>query len=91
MPAVRYYEHYDFITKDENQLTISASNPVDCIGISQKDYENISVGKDGVSVGKTKVGSNGKISTNGVEIKGSDVKVDAKKLLSGIQYVGRTA
>lgn len=22
MPAVRYYEHYDFITKDENQLTI---------------------------------------------------------------------
>ncbi len=76
---------------EENQLTISANNPVDCIGISQKDYENISVGKDGVSVGKTKVGSNGKISTNGVEIKGSEVKVDAKKLLSAIQYVGRKA
>ncbi|MGV0956145.1 hypothetical protein ACTS91_06850 [Empedobacter falsenii] len=76
---------------EENQLTISANNRVDCIGISQKDYENISVGKDGVSVGKTKVGSNGKISTNGVEIKGSEVKVDAKKLLSGIQYVGRKA
>ena len=74
---------------DENELTISANNPIDCIGISQKDYENLSVGKDGVSVGKTKVGSNGKISTNGVKINGSDIKVDTKKILSGIQYVGR--
>lgn len=73
---------------EENQLTISANNRVDCIGISQKDYENISVGKDGVSVGKTKVGSNGKISTNGLEIKGSDVKVDAKSCFLEYNMMG---
>lgn len=74
---------------DEGNVTISANNPVDCKGISQSDNENISVGKDGVKVGKTKVGTNAKISTEGVKINGSDIKVDSKKLLSGIQYLGR--
>ncbi len=77
------------VTYEDQQVIVSANNPVDCTGISQKDYENISVGSDGVSVGKTKIGKNGKISTDGVNIDKNKINVNTKKLLSGIQYVGR--
>ena len=76
------------VTYEDEQVIVSANNPVDCVGISQKDYENISVGKDGVSVGKTKVGSNGKISTDGVSIDGSEIKVNTKNYFRAYNMLG---
>ncbi|MDY3319206.1 hypothetical protein PG637_07860 [Riemerella anatipestifer] len=71
--------------EDGGRLTISLNNKADCLD----DYGPVSVGKDGVSVGGIKIGSNGTVRAKGVDIGRNRIKVDAKKeVIVGIQYIG---
>lgn len=74
--------------KEENNIAIALNNKSQCVGISQSDYGNVSVGKNGVKVGDIKVGSNGTISTGTTKVSKKGVNVNAKAALSGVQYVG---
>jgi hypothetical protein len=75
--------------KEDKTMVISLNNKENCFGISQSDYGKISIGKDGINAGSTKIGSNGTIKTEGVDISNDGgVKVDAKKVMGGVQFVG---
>ncbi len=75
---------------EAGQISISLNNKDNCFGMSQSDYDNdITIGKKGVNAGGVKVGSNGKVSVPGVDIKGGNVKINAKKAMAGIQYMGK--
>ncbi|WP_300668780.1 hypothetical protein [Soonwooa sp.] len=74
--------------KEENQVAIALNNKSQCFGISQSDYDNVSVSKKGVKAGGVKVGSNGEISAGGTKVGKNGVDVDVKGALAGVQYVG---
>ena len=74
--------------KEENEIAIALNNKSQCFGISQSDYDNVSVSKKGVKAGGVKVGSNGEISAGGTKVSKNGVDVDVKGALAGVQYVG---
>ncbi|MDV3948995.1 hypothetical protein CMT75_10760 [Elizabethkingia anophelis] len=74
--------------KEEKQISIALNNKSSCIGMSQSDYGNVSVGKDVIKAGSVKVGSNGEISAGGTKIGKKGVNINTKEALSGLQYVG---
>ncbi len=75
--------------KEENEIAIALNNKSQCFGISQSDYDNVSVSKKGVNVGGVKVSSNGEISAGGTKVSKKGVEVDVKGALAGLQYVGK--
>ncbi|MCL1666063.1 hypothetical protein M2T78_17505 [Elizabethkingia ursingii] len=74
--------------KEEKQISIALNNKSNCIGMSQSDYGNVSVGKDGIKAGGVKVGSKGEISAGGTKVGKKGVNINTKEALSGLQYVG---
>lgn len=74
--------------KEENEVAIALNNKSNCFGISQSDYGDVSIGKNGVKAGNVKVGANGQISTGNAKVGKNGVKVNTKEALSGVQYVG---
>lgn len=77
---------------EEYSVSIFLNSKSNCMGISQKDYQTeIGVDKEGVKVGGVEIHKSGKIAVgNDVKV-GSDsgVKLNTKKLMSGIQYFGK--
>lgn len=77
---------------EEQKVVVSINNKGNCYGISQSDYDkSVSIGKDGIKAGDIQVGSNGTIKGNGADISKDGVKVDTKKIMAGVQYVGQKA
>lgn len=72
----------------DQQLMIALNNKTNCFGISQSDYDNVSVSKSGVKAGNVKVGANGEISGGGAKVDKNGVSVNAKEALAGVQYMG---
>jgi hypothetical protein len=74
---------------EDGRLIVSLNNKANCYGMSNADYGNVKIGKDGsVQAGDTRIGKGG-IKTPGVDI-GSDgnLSVDAKTVMAGVQYIG---
>ncbi len=73
-------------------VSINLNNKTMCQGISQKDYQTeIEVGDGKVKAGGVEVDKSGKVKAGkdvGVD-KDKGIKISTKKLMSGIQYVGR--
>ncbi len=83
-----------FDTDDEetSSVVINLNNETMCKGISQKDYQTeIEVGNKNVKVGDIEINGNGTVKAGedvGID-KTKGVKINTKKLMSGIQYVGQ--
>lgn len=74
--------------KEENEIAIALNNKSNCFGISQSDYDNVSVSKNGIKAGGVSVGSNGSITTGNSKVDKKGISVNAKEALSGVQYTG---
>ncbi len=83
-----------FESEDEesSNVVINLNNETMCKGISQKDYQTeIEVGSGKVKVGDVEIDKSGKVKAGkdvGINKK-KGIKISTKKLMSGIQYVGR--
>ncbi len=84
-----------FDTDDDegtSSVVINLNNKTMCKGISQKDYQtDIQIGNKGVKVGDIEINKNGKVKVGkhmGIDKK-KGIKVNTKKLMSGIQYIGQ--
>ena len=88
--CITYILQSDDEDEEVGQISISLNNKDNCFGISQSDYDkDIKVGNKGVSAGGVKVGSNGNVKVPGVDVKNGNVKINAKRAMAGIQYVGK--
>jgi hypothetical protein len=87
--CIVYTDESEDDDEKDGEVLIALNNKSNCYGISQMDYDApISIGKGGVNAGGVKIGSNGSVNTGGVGINGSDVKVNTKAIMAGIQYIG---
>jgi hypothetical protein len=85
--------------KEDKTVVVSLNNKDNCLGINQSDYGKVSMGKEGISAGGVSVSkdginagntrmSNGTMSGGGVDMANGEAKVDAKKVMAGVQFVG---
>ena len=76
-------------SNEDNELTVSLNNKINCYGIKQSDYDDgVSVTKTGgVRAGNTSVSGKG-VKTPGVRLDKSGLKVDSKAVMAGVQYIG---
>ncbi|KIA89718.1 hypothetical protein [Kaistella jeonii] len=61
---------------EDSEISISLNNKTNCLGMSQSDYSNISVGKNGIK-------------TKDISMNSKGAKIDVAKVLAGVQYVGK--
>ncbi len=77
--------------KDLNNCVVALNNKSACFGMSQKDYDNgVIISKKGkVKAGNVDIdGTTGTVKTGSVDVNSDGVKVDTKKVMAGVQYVG---
>lgn len=76
---------------EDGRLVVALNNKSACKYMSQGDYGDVSVGKNKVKAGDVEINGDGKgqVKTDHVEIKDGEIKVDAKAIMAGVQYVGQ--
>ncbi len=74
--------------KKAGELMVSLNNKIDCHGLKNSDYGEVSVGMSGkIQAGGVSVNNRG-LKAPGVQISNSKIKVNAKEVMAGVQYKG---